>query len=144
MQTLMGSRYVNDFTRYGRNFRVVAQADNAYRAEISDLGNYYVRNQAGRYDPPLATLSAIRSMKALRLSHISICFARRRSTGNWHPATAVGRPLRLLKEVATQSLPAGYGYEFSGLTREEVKSGNTAAYIFAISIIFSFLFLAAL
>ena len=51
LQTFLGSRYVNDFTIYGRNFHVVAQADTLYRGDIKDLNQYYVKNQAGQLLP---------------------------------------------------------------------------------------------
>ena len=143
MQTLMGSRYINDFTRYGRNFRVVAQADTAYRADISDLGDYYVRNQAGNMIPLSNFISYKVNESSPAIAHFNL-FRSAEITGQLAPGYSSGQAIAAIEEVAAQTLPSGYGYEFSGLTREEVKSGNTAAYIFGISIVFSFLFLAAL
>ncbi len=143
MQTLMGSRYVNDFTRYGRNFRVVAQADTAYRTEISDLEDYYVRNGAGDMIPLSTFISYEITESSPAIPHFNL-FRSAEINGQLAPGYSSGQAIAAIEEVAAQSLPSGYGFEFSGLTREEVKSGNTAAYIFAISIIFSFLFLAAL
>ncbi|MGB3850270.1 MAG: multidrug efflux RND transporter permease subunit [Tunicatimonas sp.] len=143
MQTLMGSRYVNDFTRYGRNFRVVAQADTAYRTEIGDLDGYYVRNQSGSMVPLSTFITYEITEKSPSISHFNL-FRSAEVTGQIAPGYSSGQAIAAVEEVAAQTLPSGYGYAFSGLTREEVKSGNTAAYIFAISIVFSFLFLAAL
>jgi HAE1 family hydrophobic/amphiphilic exporter-1 len=143
MQTLMGSRYVNDFTRYGRNFRVVAQADTAYRTEIGDLDSYYVRNQSGGMIPLSTFITYKITEKSPSISHFNL-FRSAEVTGQIAPGYSSGQAITAVEEVAGQTLPSGYGYTFSGLTREEVKSGNTAAYIFAISIVFSFLFLAAL
>ena len=143
MQTLMGSRYVNDFTRYGRSFRVVAQADTAYRTEIGDLDGYYVRNQSGDMVPLSTFITYEVTESSPAIAHFNL-FRSAEITGQNAPDYSSGQAIAAVEEVAQQMLPSGYGYEFSGLTREEVKSGNTAAYIFAISIIFSFLFLAAL
>ena len=143
MQTLMGSRYINDFTRYGRNFRVVAQADTAYRADISDMEGYYVRNQAGDMIPLSNFITYKVNESSPAIAHFNL-FRSAEITGQLAPGYSSGQAITAIEEVAAEVLPSGYGYEFSGLTREEVKSGNTAAYIFGISIVFSFLFLAAL
>jgi HAE1 family hydrophobic/amphiphilic exporter-1 len=143
MQTLMGSRYVNDFTRYGRNFRVVAQADTSFRTDISDLGDYYVRNQQGGMVPLGTFLTYEVAESAPSISHFNL-FRSVEINGQLAPGYSSGQVIKAIEEVAEQILPAGYGFEYTGLTREEVKTGNTAIYVFAISIIFSFLFLTAL
>ena len=143
MQTLMGSRYVNDFTRYGRNFRVVAQADTAFREDISDLEEYYVRNQEGGMVPLSTFITYEVNESSPAIAHFNL-FRSAEITGQIAPGYSSGQAIDAVREVAERSLPTGYGFEFSGLSREEVKSGNTSTYIFAISIVFSFLFLAAL
>ena len=143
MQTFLGSRYVNDFTIYGRNFRVVAQADTNYRADIKNLQNYFVRNQAGQMIP----LSTIISYKVVEnaplISHYNL-FRTAEINGSAAEGFSSGQAIEVLRDVAAKTLPAGYGYEFSGLSREEINAGNSTTIIFALSIIFVFLFLAAL
>ncbi len=143
IQTLMGSRYINDFSIYGRNFRVVAQADTTFRKDVTNLDKYYVRNVSGNMIPlsSLATYEAVEN--APLISHYNL-FRSAEFNGTPKPGYSSGDAINALKEVAAQVLPAGYGYEFSGLSREEIKSGSSAVYIFALSIIFVFLFLAAL
>jgi hydrophobic/amphiphilic exporter-1 (mainly G- bacteria), HAE1 family len=143
MQTLMGSRYVNDFTLYGRNFRVVAQADTSYRGDIKDLTKYYVRNQSGEMIPLSTLLSYKVTESAPLISHFNL-FRSAEFNGEPKPGFSSGDAIKALKEVADQTLPAGYGYEFSGLSREEIASGSSTIYIFSLSILFVFLFLAAL
>ena len=143
MQTLMGSRYVNDFTRYGRNFRVVAQADTSFRTNIRDLDGYYVRNQQGGMVPLSTFLSYEVAESAPAISHFNL-FRSVEINGQIAPGYSSGQVIEAIEEVAERVLPAGYGFEYTGLTREEVKTGNTSLYVFAISIIFSFLFLTAL
>ncbi|SFE12077.1 hydrophobic/amphiphilic exporter-1, HAE1 family [Chitinophaga sp. CF118] len=143
LQTYLGSSYVNDFTIYGRNFRVLTQADSTYRGDIKDLGQYFVRNTEGSMVP----LNVLTSYKIIEsapvVSHYNL-FRSAEINGSSAPGYSSGDAINALKEVAAQVLPEGYGYEFSGLSREELLSGSKTVYIFALSIIFVFLFLAAL
>ncbi len=143
MQTLLGSRYVNDFTAYGRNFRVVAQADTAYRANIDNLNRYYVRNSAGQMLPLSTVVSYQVAESAPLVSHYNL-FRTAELNGGTKPGYSSGEAIEALREVAAQTLPEGYGFDFSGLSRQEVATGNTTTTIFALSILFVFLFLAAL
>ena len=143
MQTYLGSRYVNDFTIYGRNFHVVAQADTTYRATIQDLSRYYVKNQTGE-QIPLSTLITYRvTENAPMISHYDL-FRTAEINGTAASGFSSGQAIQALREVAGQVLPAGYGYEFSGLSREEINAGSDTLTIFALSIGFVFLFLTAL
>lgn len=143
LQTFLGSSYVNDFTLYGRNFRVLAQADKAFRGDIKDLGKYQVRNKNGDMIPLSVLTHASVIENAPVISHFNI-FRNAEINGNAAPGYSSGQAIEVLKELAAKYLPEGYGYEFSGMTREEVNSGNTTAVIFTLSIAFVFLFLAAL
>jgi len=143
MSTLLGSSYVNDFNIYGRNFRVMAQADSSFRASINDLQSYYVRNSQGSMVP----LSSLVTTKLIEnpavISHFNI-YRSIEINGTPKPGFSSGQAIDALKEVAAQTLPEGYGYEFSGMSREEIKAGGSTVTIFMISIVFVFLFLAAL
>ncbi|MES2428189.1 MAG: multidrug efflux RND transporter permease subunit [Bacteroidota bacterium] len=143
LQTYMGSAYINDFTIYGRNFRVLAQADTNYRTNMDNLGQYFVRNSAGTM-VPLSTLTSYKMIEnAPLISHYNL-FRSAEIDGNPATGYSSGDALKALEEVAAQTLPQGFGYEFSGLSREEKLSGSKTVYIFALSIGFVFLFLAAL
>ncbi len=143
MSTLLGSSYINDFNLYGRNFRVVAQADSSYRSTLADIGNYYVRNQQGNMIPLSSLISTKLIESPTAISHYNVY---RSIEINGSPAVGYssGQAIEALKEAASKYLPVGYGYEFSGMSSEEIKAGNKTTMIFAISIIFVFLFLAAL
>ncbi len=143
LQTYLGSAYVNDFTSFGRNFRVVAQADTAYRGDISHLGQYYVRNSAGQMVPLSALVSTEKIASAPLISHYNL-FRSAEINGGTAPGYSSGDAIRVLEEVAAQTLPQGYGYEFSGLSREELIAGGQSTLIFGLSLAFVFLFLAAL
>jgi hydrophobe/amphiphile efflux-1 (HAE1) family protein len=143
LQTYMGSSYINDLTLYGRTFRVLAQADTNYRTSIQNIGQYFVRNQTGTM-VPLSTLTTYKVIEnAPLISHYNL-FRSAEVDGNPAQGYSSGDALKALEEVAAKTLPQGYGYEFSGLSREEKLSGSTTIYIFMLSIGFVFLFLAAL
>ncbi len=143
MATYMGSTYVNDFTAYGRNFRVVAQADTFYRKDIAALGNYYVLNQRGGSVPLSALISYKLVENAPLISHYNL-FRSAEVNGDAKPGYSSGDAIRALEETAKKVLPADYSYEFSGLSREEIKSGNSTILIFGVCIGLVFLLLAAL
>jgi HAE1 family hydrophobic/amphiphilic exporter-1 len=143
LSTYLGSTYVNDINLYGRNFRVMAQADSAYRSSLDQLNRYYVKNNSGGMVP----LSALVTTKLIEspavISHYNI-YRSIEINGSPKPGYSSGQAIDALKEVAAQTLPAGYGYEFSGMSREEIKAGSSSVYIFMLSLVFVFLFLAAL
>ena len=143
IQTYMGSFYINDISLYNRNFHVVAQADTNYRTMLSDMDKYYVRNQAGQM-VPLGTLVSYKPIETAPLiSHFNI-FRSAEVDGIPKDGYSSGQALEALKEIADRTLPQGYGYEFSGLSYEELQAGSKTVYIFMLSIVFVFLFLAAL
>ena len=143
LQTFLGSQYVNDLTLYGRTFHVVAQADTLYRDDLAQLDKYYVRNSQGAMIPISTFLTSKIIESAPLITHFNL-FRCAEIDGTAKAGYSSGQAIDALKEVAAQTLPNGYGYEFSGLSRQEVSQGSSGAYIFLISIIFVFLFLAAL
>ena len=143
LSTYLGSSYINDFNLYGRNFRVVAQADTLYRKDVNEIGKYQVRNNSGGMVP----LSALITTKVVEtpalINHYNI-YRSAEIIGSAKPGYSSGQAIDALREVAAEVLPVGYGYEFGGMSREEITAGNSTGIIFAISIVFVFLFLAAL
>lgn len=143
LSTYLGSSYINDFNLYGRNFRVVAQADTLYRKDVNEIGKYHVRNASGGM-VPLSSLITTKIIETPALiSHYNI-YRAAEVIGAPKPGYSSGQAIEALKEVADEVLPVGYGYEFGGMSREEITAGNSTGLIFAISIVFVFLFLAAL
>lgn len=142
LSTFLGSSYVNDFNLYGRNFRVMSQADSSFRGDLSNISRYYVRNSQGNM-VPLGSLITSKVIEAPAvISHYNI-YRSVEINGSPKPGYSSGQALDALREVA-KTLPAGYGYEFSGMSREEIAAGSQQSMIFAISLVFVFLFLAAL
>jgi len=143
IQTFLGSSYINDFTIYNRNFHVVVQADTLFRNDIVDMDKYYVRNQQGNMLPLSSVMSYKVSESASALSHYNL-YRTAEFVGDAKAGYSTGQALKALQETARDVLPQGYGYEFSGLSREELKAGNTSTYIFILSLLFVFLFLSAM
>ena len=143
IQTYMGSIYVNDFTLYNRTFHVVVQADTTYRKMITNMDKYYVRNQAGAMLPLSSLISYKPTETAPLQSHFNI-FRSAEIDGGSAQGYSSGQAIEALKETAAKVLPQGYGYDFSGLSYEEVQAGSQTMYIFLFSLTFVFLFLAAL
>ncbi|MDB4901399.1 MAG: Hydrophobic/amphiphilic exporter, family [Mucilaginibacter sp.] len=143
MQAYMGSLFVNNFTLYNRTYHVVVQADTTYRALIGNMNKYYVRNSAGNMVPLSTVITYKPDIAAPLITHFNI-FRSAEVDGSIPEGYSSGQSLTALKTLASNSLPRGYTYEFSGLSYEEIKAGSTTVYIFMFSIIFVFLFLAAL
>ncbi len=143
MQAYMGSLFVNNFTLYNRTYHVVVQADTAYRALIGNMNKYYVRNKAGQMVPLSTVINFKPTIAAPLISHFNI-FRSAEVNGSIPEGYSSGQAIDGLKALAAKELPRGYTYEFSGLSYEEIKAGSITVYIFLFSIVFVFLFLAAL
>lgn len=143
MSTLLGSSYINQFTLYGRNFKVVTEADSTYRSSLADLSKYYVRNAEGNMIPLGSLISSKVTESPALISHYNV---NRSIEINGTPGAGFssGQAIKAIQETAARFLPTGYNYEFSGMSLEEVNAGNKTGLIFAISLVFVFLFLTAL
>jgi len=143
MQAYMGSLFVNNFTLYNRTYHVVVQADTTFRALISDMDKYYVRGADSEMVPLSTLISYQPTETAPLITHFNI-FRSATVNGQIPAGYSSGQSLDAINETAARILPPGYTYEFSGLSYEEIKAGSATVYIFLCSIIFVFLFLAAL
>ena len=143
IQSFMGSAHVNDFTLYNRTFHVLIQADTIFRRMIGDMDKYYVRNDSNAMLPLSSLITYRPTETAPLLSHFNI-FRSAEVDGNSAEGYSSGQTIDALKEIAVKVLPQGYGYDFSGLSYEEIVAGSQTFYIFFLSLSFVFLFLAAL
>ncbi|CCH03296.1 transporter, hydrophobe/amphiphile efflux-1 (HAE1) family [Fibrella aestuarina BUZ 2] len=143
IQTYLGSQYINDFIIYGRKFRVVAQADTMYRSDLKALNQFYVRNSNNQLIPISNVITTSVIENAPLISHFNL-FRSVELNGAAKPGFSSSQANDALREVADKVLPAGYSYDFSGLSREEINAGSSSVYIFLLSVGFVFLFLAAL
>lgn len=143
LQIFMGGDEVNDFTLFGRNYKVSLQADSAFRSDVNSLQYLYVKNSKNDM-VPLNTL--IIPKKAYAPSAITRFDGVKavRINGGEAAGYSSGQAMKALEEVAAQTLPEGYTYEWSGQSREEQKSSSKAPLLFGMAFLFAFLCLAAL
>jgi len=142
LQSMFGSYYVNDFNKFGKSYRVIIQADGKFRANPEDLMRVYVRNSSNEM-VPLGTLLSIKPVQGPDIVKRFNLFSSSDMTANITPGFSTGQGIDALKEVAAKTLPYGFGYEYSGMTREELISGGQAPFIFAMCFVFVYLLLCA-
>lgn len=144
MQTYLGSSYVNDFTRFGRTFQVVAQADAPFRSTVEDIANLRTRNTQGAMVP----IGSMVDMRAAYGPDPVIRF-------NGYPAADLigeadprlvssSEALRVLAETAAEVLPPGMALEWTDLSYQQLTQGNAALIVFPLAVLLAFLVLAAL
>jgi len=139
----LGSSFVNDFNSFGRQFQVRAQADQKFRLDKADIAALRVRSATGAL-VPLGTIMDIRDSAGPSLvqrynQRVSVPIQ-----GSAAPGVSTGQALIAMEKLAESILPLGVDYEWTELAYQERNQGNTAIYIFVFSILFAFLFLAAL
>jgi multidrug efflux pump len=142
LQTLFGSFYVNDFNKFGKSYRVIVQADAIYRANKEDLLKVYVRSNFGQM-VPMGTLVNIRPTQGPDIVKRFNLYSSADMTLAPAKGYSSGQAIEAVKEIAQKTLPFGFGYEYSGMTREELISGGQAPFIFTLCFIFVYLLLAA-
>jgi HAE1 family hydrophobic/amphiphilic exporter-1 len=143
LQTNLGAYYVNDFNLYGKTWKVLVQAEAVDRSRPADVERLYVLNQKGD-KVPLSALGQVRyTLGPIDVPHYNM-YTSARITGQPAPGYSSGQAIAAMQEVADETLPEGFGYEWTGTTYQEQKTGNMATYIFALSIVCVFLFMAAL
>jgi HAE1 family hydrophobic/amphiphilic exporter-1 len=141
MQVFYGGSYASNFNQFGKQYRVMIQADSAYRANPEGLSKVFVRNADGVMAPLTEFVTLTRIYGPESLSRFNL-FTSISVNGSPKEGSSSGEALIAIQEVASK-LPAGYGYEFSGISREEQGSGKQSLYIFALSLVFVYLLLSA-
>ncbi|WAS05140.1 efflux RND transporter permease subunit [Gloeomargaritales cyanobacterium VI4D9] len=142
LQTLLGSTYVNDFNQFQRTYRVYVQADGSFRTNPANLNQFYVRSQNNQM-VSLGNLITVRQITAPSvISHFNL-FRSVEINGVARRGKSSGEAIQALEAVARQTLPRGFGYEWAGLSLEEIESAGQAIGIFALGVVFVFLTLAA-
>jgi hydrophobe/amphiphile efflux-1 (HAE1) family protein len=142
LQTYLGSTYVNDFNRFGRTYRVYAQAEPQFRSKPEDIANLKTRNLNGDM-VPLGAVADIRFESGPdRVAHYNVYLA---SDINSQAAAgkSSGQATAAMERVLSQTLPNGFGYEWTDLTFQQKSAGNTALLVFPICVLLVFLILAA-
>jgi hydrophobic/amphiphilic exporter-1 (mainly G- bacteria), HAE1 family len=142
LQVFLGSTYVNDFNQFNRAYRVYVQADKEFRSNPDDIKKLYVRSQSGQMVSLSNLVTVQQTIGPSIISHYNLF---RSVEINGSPAQGVssGQAIKAMEAVATETLPKGFGFEWSGLSLEEIQSGGQAIIIFALGVVFVFLTLAA-
>jgi HAE1 family hydrophobic/amphiphilic exporter-1 len=143
MQVYYGSFYVSNFNEFGQQYQVILQADTAYRATPEGLDKIGVRTSSGTMAPINEFITLKRVYGPENITRFNL-FSSISVTGSPKPGYTTGQSLIAIKEVAAQTLPVGYGYDYSGISREEENSGSQTLYIFILSLLFVYLLLSAL
>ena len=138
----LGTAYVNDFNAFGRVYQVRAEADQAFRIERDDIVKLKVRSETGAL-VPLGTLVEIRDVTGPSLVQRYNMYVSVPLQGNAAPGVSTGDALNLMEQVAASALPEGTTFEWTELAFQERRTGNTAVFIFGLSVLFVFLALAA-
>ncbi len=142
LQTFLGGLYVNDFNQFGHTWQVLLQAEPEFRNQPSDIGRYFVRTGQGAM-VPLSTLATIRPSGGPDVIYRYNRFRAIQLVGTPAPGYSTGQASAAMEEVAA-SLPAGFGYEWTGTTYQEKQSQGNEGAIFGFAAVLVFLFLAAL
>ncbi len=142
MQIYFGSSYVSDFNRFGKYYRVMAQADIKYRTNAESLDGIYVKNNVGEMVPAKTVVNLKRVYGPETVTRNNL-FNAVTINGVPKPGFSTGDAIKAVEETAKQALPRGYSYEWTGVTREEIKTGGQTGFIFLLSIIFVYFLLAA-
>ena len=143
LQANLGGQFVNDFNYQNFVFQVVMQADAQFRAKISDIDRLYVRNTSGTMVPlnGLVTVSTVQGADAVTLYNLSPAVL---INGAAAPGRSSGQAIAAMERIAMQHLPAGFGFDWTGMSYQELLSAGQEASAYLFSIVFSYLFLAAL
>jgi hydrophobe/amphiphile efflux-1 (HAE1) family protein len=142
LQIYLGSAYVNDFNLFGRTYRVVAQADDQYRADTRDVLNIRVRNKSGD-TVPLGAFTTVRTVTSpYRVPRYNL-YPAAELDGAAAPGVSQGEAIKVMEKLAAETLPEGFSYEWTTLAFQQLRAGNTAIFAFVLAVVFVFLVLAA-
>ena len=141
LQTYLGSAYVNDFNILGRTFRVNVQAKGEYRDTIQSVLRMKIKNTNGEM-VPIEAFTTTREISGPQLLTRYNMFPSATMTGIIHPLHSTGEGIAKMEELS-RSLPDGFSYDWTGLTWQEKRVGTQTAVFFAVSVMFTFLILAA-
>lgn len=143
LQTFLGGAEINDFNRFGRTWKVVMQADAQYRTDVDSMRMFYVRSNKNTMVPLNTLVRYEKSNTVPSITRFNGASAMK-IAGDPAPGYSTGQAMAALEEVAAEVLPTTYSYEWVDQSRDQIESGDSSTRVFAISLIFVFLCLAAL
>lgn len=142
MQVFYGSSYSSNFTEFGQQYQVIIQADSDYRSAVSGLSKIYVRAPDSSMAPITEFITLKRIFGPESVSRFNM-FTAMPVSGSPNNGYSTGQALQAIQETAAEKLPAGYGFEYSGISREEQSAGSQTIYIFLLCLSFVYLLLSA-
>jgi hydrophobic/amphiphilic exporter-1 (mainly G- bacteria), HAE1 family len=142
LAVLLGSQYVNDFDFNNRAYRVYVQGDQQFRAQPTDLSQYYARASNGEMVPLSSVVRTTETTAPAVINHFNM-FRSTELTGSALAGVSSGQALQEMERIARDTLPLGYDFAWAGMSLEEIKSGAQATYLFVLSIVLVYLVLAA-
>src|SRR5271165_1591113 len=143
LQAFLGGTYVNQFNRFGRQWKVYLQAEPEYRTNAEKINSFFVRNAKGEMTP-LASLVTIKRVSGPEYTTRFNLFRSIQINGSPSPGYSSGQAMAAMEQVANEVLPAGFGYAWSDMSYQEKKAEGGQAMVFAMSFVFVFLILVAL
>ena len=142
MQVFFGSSYASNFTQFGQQYQVIIQADTNYRSSPASLNKIYVRGTDSAMIPITEFITLNRVYGPESMSRFNM-FNSVSVSGSPNDGFSTGQALQAISEVAAEKLPPGYGFEYSGISREEQAAGSQTIYIFLLCLAFVYLLLSA-
>ena len=139
----VGGVYASNINRFSKLYRVVVQASPEFRLDTKALSNIFVRNNTGEMTPISQYLTLTRVYGAQSLSRFNL-FSSIQVNGTPASGYSSGEAIDAVREVCAENLPAGYSYEFGGMSREEASSSSSTVFIFIVCVVFIYLILCAL
>ena len=143
MRTFTGSSVINDFNLYGRVYRVRVQAESSFRERPDALQYYYVRSSSGAMVPMSVLGKLDYSTGPAAIDHYNM-FTAAKISGDAAPGYSTGDAIKAMREILDETLPPTIGYEWTGLTAQEIESGGQAVIAMGLALLFVYLFLCAL
>lgn len=140
--TMLGSSYVNDFNRFGRIYKVFMSAEGEYRDDETDVNLFYVRNNKGEM-VPLSTVVKLSKTSGPDFTNRFNLYRTAELTGTPAEGYSSAEALNALKEVAAQTIPAGWGYDWANMSYQEEKASGQGAIVFVFALVLVFLILSA-
>ena len=142
MQTYLGSYYINDFTKFGKVFKVFVQADKEFRSSKQDINKLYVKNKSGKMVPISALISVEEELGPQNITHYNL-YRSIQINGAAAPGHSSGEAMAAMEEIAQNVLPSSYGYDWSGMSFQEKLAGNGQVLVFFFVALVVFLVLSA-
>jgi len=143
LQAFLGGAYVNQFNRFGRQWKVYLQAEPEYRVSADKINSFYVRNSKGEMTP-LASMVTVKRVSGPEYTNRFNLFRSIQINGSPAPGYSSGQAMAAMEQVSAEVLPAGMGYAWSDMSYQEKKAEGGQAIVFGMSVFCVFLILAAL